>query len=139
MTKTVETFPFVVRDPTSPVTSLAPVLPMVLSGARKLSVLGLLDTGSTLNVLPYQAGVALGLDWNQQTTRVQLAGNLAATEARVAILMGSVGQFAPVRLAFAWTERDDIPLILGQVNFFLEFDVCFFRNRSVFEVRPRSS
>jgi|GEM_PF-3158502 len=28
-------------------------------------------------------------------------------------------------------------LILGQANFFLEFDVCFFRARSEFEVRPK--
>jgi hypothetical protein len=24
-----------------------------------------------------------------------------------------------------------------QVNFFLEFDICFFRSQSIFEVRPK--
>jgi hypothetical protein len=44
--------------------------------------------------------------------------------------------FAPVRLAFAWASVDTVPVILGQVSFFLEFDVCFFRARRAFEIRP---
>lgn len=46
-----------------------------------------------------------------------------------------VGRFAPVRLAFAWADVDTVPVILGQINFFLSFDVCFFRSRGVFEIR----
>jgi hypothetical protein len=42
----------------------------------------------------------------------------------------------PARLVFAWTRADNIPVILGQINFFLTFDVCFFRGESIFEVRP---
>jgi len=44
-----------------------------------------------------------------------------------------------VRLAFAWAKTDTVPLILGQVNFFLEFDVCLFRSRAVFEVRSKAA
>ena len=29
------------------------------------------------------------------------------------------------------------PLLLGQVNFFMEFDVCLFRSGGSFEVRPK--
>ena len=46
--------------------------------------------------------------------------------------------FPAVNLAFAWTQAPDIPLILGQANFFFEFDVCFFRARSEFEVCPQT-
>jgi hypothetical protein len=58
-------------------------------------------------------------------------------EARVVVLSAVVGSFPPVRLAFGWARTDTIPVILGQVNFFLEFDVCFFRARGLFEVRQR--
>ncbi len=44
----------------------------------------------------------------------------------------------PARLAFVWARTDAVPVILGQVNFFLEFDVCFFRSRGLFDVRPKS-
>jgi hypothetical protein len=28
-------------------------------------------------------------------------------------------------------------LILGQTNFFMEFDVCFFRSQLIFQIHPK--
>jgi hypothetical protein len=53
------------------------------------------------------------------------------------IVSGHVASFPPVELAFAWTQATDVPMILGQVNFFMEFDVCFFRSQAAFEVNPK--
>jgi len=36
-------------------------------------------------------------------------------------------------------ETSETLLILGQANFFFEFEVCFFRARSEFEIRPKQS
>ena len=81
------------------VASLAPMLPLTLVAYNTVSVSGLLDTGATVNVLPYALGVELGFDWKQQTTSVQLSGNLGAVEARAIVVLAGVGNFAPVRLA----------------------------------------
>src|SRR5262249_32753716 len=108
-----------------------------LQGSRAISVLGLLDTGAAVNVLPYTIGEQLGEDWGQQTTSLQLSGNLAGVEARVLVVTAVVGSFPAVRLAFAWVKTDAVSLLLGQVNYFLEFDVCFYRARELFEVRPK--
>ncbi len=70
---------------------------------------------------------------------VSLTGNLAQYEARAVLLQAAVGQFQPVQLVFAWTQARDVPLILGQVNFFMEFDVCFYRSRLQFEIVPKSN
>lgn len=99
--------------------------------------MGLLDSASTVNVLPYETGLRLGTVWEEQTTSVQLTGNLAQQEARVLVVFATVGRFPPVRLAFAWTKSNDVPMLLGQVNFFMEFDVCLFRSQSAFEVKPK--
>jgi hypothetical protein len=85
----------------------------------------LLDTGADVNVLPYRLGLELGGIWDDQQTALQLSGNLANYEARGIILRATVAHFPETRLAFAWTRAEDVPLILGQVNFFLEFDICF--------------
>jgi hypothetical protein len=131
-------FPFLPRDPALGPASLAPLLQLQLrTSSRNTSVLGLLDTGAAVNVLPYAVGEQLGFDWDRQATPVQLSGNLASVEARVVASSAVVGSFAPVLLAFAWAKTDSVPVILGQVNFFLEFDVCFFRSRGVYEVRVR--
>ena len=70
---------------------------------------------------------------------ITLGGKLAHVEARGLVVMANVADFAPVRLVFAWAMSDQVPLILGQANFFLEFDVCFFRSKLTFEVKPKSS
>jgi len=132
-------FPFLPRDPALGAASLAPLLPLTLVTSVQVAVSGLLDTGAAVNVLPYAVGEQLGFDWSQQTNAVQLSGNLAAVEARVVLVSAVVADFSPVRLAFAWAKTDEAPGILGQVNFFLEFDVCFFRSRGLFEVRRKES
>jgi hypothetical protein len=98
----------------------------------------LLDTGASVNVLPYDVGVRLGAVWEEQTTTVLLAGNLAPVEARGLVVSAEIRPFVPRRLVFAWSQTNNVPLLLGRMNFFLEFDVCFYRSQLAFEVRPRS-
>jgi len=67
VTAVTEQYPFVVRDPSLGVASLAPFLPITLFGAKSISVSGLLDTGAMVSVLPYGVGEQLGAVWEQQT------------------------------------------------------------------------
>ncbi len=117
-----------------------PLLPVILTyGTNETAATGLLDTGADVNVLPYQLGVKLGGNWEEARTGFRLSGNLANYEARGILLNCTVGQLPPVRLAFAWTRAEEVPLILGQVNFFAEFDICFFRARNLFDFRTKGS
>jgi hypothetical protein len=138
MTKS-QRFPFVEARDIYGDSDAVPRLPMTLSyGEKRIEVSGLLDTGASINVLPYSVGRDLGAIWENQTLVVQLAGNLAPVEARGLALVGQVADFAPVRLVFAWSQTDDVPILLGRMNFFLEFDVCFYRSQMIFEVRSQS-
>ena len=54
-------YPFISADSTLGEASLRPYLPLKLTyQGRSVATSGLLDTGSTVNVLPYQVGVDLG-------------------------------------------------------------------------------
>ena len=130
-------FPFTEMDASLGEASLLPMLPITLTnGGNTVQVAALLDTGSIVNVLPYGVGAALGAQWARQTIPVSLTGNLAKLEARALIVAAKVAGFPSVRLAFAWTRAAGVPLILGQANFFKEFDVFFSRSLSFFEVSP---
>jgi hypothetical protein len=114
---------------------IMPYLPLTLtSGSRAIDTIALLDTGASVNVLPYDVGVQLGAVWEQQTVVIPLSGNLAHSEARGLVLSVSADRFSPVLLAFAWTRSNDLPVILGHMNFFEEFNVCFYRHELAFEV-----
>jgi len=127
-------FAFTEVDPDLGTLSTLPYLPLVLTYQNQfINVSGLLDTGSSVNVLPYEMGLRLGAVWDQRLS-VPLGRNLARFEARALVLTANVERFSPVELAFAWTQDKNAPLILGQMNFFLAFDVCFYRAESAFEI-----
>ncbi len=71
---------------------------------------------------------------DEQTVSLPLAGNLANVQARGLFVYVQIGNLEPVRLAFAWAQASQVPLILGQTNFFREFDVCFQRSRCEIEI-----
>ncbi len=129
-------FPYLaVQDAFGMVDSL-PKLPIELRYRdRSVSGLGLLDTGSSVNVLPYGMGLELGLGWDELTMAITLSGNLAAIAARGVLVNAIVGDFESVRLVFAWCQSDKVPLLLGRMNFFAEFNVCFEQRQLMFELR----
>lgn len=132
-------FPYVEVDPSLGIASALPYVPLHLeSNGNTASVSALVDSGAALSVLPYDVGLQLGAVWEEQTVPVQLVGNLSESDARAIVVTAVIGPFAPVRLAFAWTRNNQVPVILGQVNFFMEFDVCFFRSQLAFEITPNA-
>lgn len=133
-------FSFTELDPSMGAFSTMPYLPLILSYQdRFLNISGLLDTGASVNVLPYEIGLRLGAIWERQTLAVPLAGNLGRYEARALVVTATVSNFNPVDLVFAWTMDRNAPLILGHVNFFQTFDACFYRSELVFEISPKRS
>ncbi|MDX2243997.1 MAG: hypothetical protein NW224_25250 [Leptolyngbyaceae cyanobacterium bins.302] len=117
-----------------------PRLPILLNrGNERVEVVGLVDSGATVNVLPYELGLQLGGTWDDRRAIIQLAGNLGNQLATPFAATAQVGEFLPVELLFAWVQHPNTPLILGQTNFFLEFDVCFYRSKMEFEVKLKSS
>ena len=130
-------FPYVAVD--NQQASLMPHLPLTLTlGSQSLEVIGLVDSGAAVNVLPYNVGLSLGAKWEEQTTSIALVGSLGNFEARALVVMASHPQITinkQVRLVFAWTQAENTPVIFGQINFFMEFDVCFYRSQNIFDVQ----
>jgi hypothetical protein len=105
-----------------------------------VEVVGLLDTGAAVSVLPYSVGLALGAVWEEQTTTITLVGSLGRKEAHALVTTAKHPQLTPdseVRLIFAWSQDEEVPIIFGQTNFFLEFDVCFYLSQGTFEVQRK--
>ncbi len=129
-----ERYPFVQRDPAAGAVSLAPLLPFRLRlAAREERVVGLIDTGAAVSVLPWSVGIRLGGEWDAAAP-LTLTGNLGFAEARALLVGALVGGFSPRRLVFAWSKSDAVPVLLGQTNFLVEFDIYLSRSSQWFEV-----
>jgi hypothetical protein len=128
-------FPFVDVHPALGAAGKLPLMPFSIEHQGvHLDIIGLVDSGATINVFPYDVGAKLGADWNLLTPLPQLAGNLANYLAKALLVEATIGTFKPVKLAFAWSKDPDCPILMGQMNFFAEFDVCFHHSQSYFEV-----
>jgi hypothetical protein len=55
---------------------------------------------------------------------------------KMLVVDGTIHPFPPVPLVFAWVQDDRPPILLGQTNFFMEFDVFLFRRQGVFQIQP---
>jgi len=118
---------------------LRPLMPIILhADDEAISATALLDTGADVNVMPYSMGIALGGRWDDLPVVFGLSGNLSQQPARGLVVSAKVGKFSQVRLAFAWSHSDEIRLLLGQMNFFLLFNVCFYGSEGFFEVNLKS-
>lgn len=63
--------PYTVTNPALGESSSLPYLPLtLLNQSHAVSATGLVDSGATVNVLPYQIGLQLGLVWARQTVPV---------------------------------------------------------------------
>lgn len=118
-----------------------PRFPLTLRhGKFSIDVHALVDSGATVNVLPYSVGVALGANWDDQWILPNLKGAFGPVDTRGLVVTfehDTLIDSLPVKLAFAWANRDNVPVILGQDNFFKEFDVCFFQSQGIFEIMRR--
>jgi len=132
-------FNYSVSDPSQNELDSLPCLTLFLKyNSREVEATGLVDSGATVNVLPYEVGIRLGETWDDHKPHIRLTGNLGDFPAIPLTATAKIGDFKPVRLVFAWVKTD-VPLILGQTNFFMEFDVCFYRSKLEFQIMPKSS
>ena len=132
-------FRYSTNSPTQNEFDSLPRIPIILErDNQSIEANGLVDSGATVNVLSYELGIQLGGVWDNSKAIIQLTGNLSNQSAIPFAAMAKIGDFPPTRLVFAWVNRSNVPLILGQTNFFLEFDVCFYRSQLEFELNPKS-
>ena len=115
-----------------------PRLPLEITfGNRSIRVAGIVDSAASVNVLPYRVGLALGAVWEEQSYAGPLVGSLESTESRALPVLAKIPELTgttDVSLLFAWASSDSVPVLLGQTNFLMEFNVCFYRSRNYFEV-----
>ena len=70
-------FPYSTTDPSQDAFDSLPRLPLRLrADSRALDVMGLVDSGATVHVLPYEVGLQLGLVWDDRRANIRLAGTL---------------------------------------------------------------
>lgn len=130
-------YPYIKRHPSHLVPS--PVLPFrVERNGVKLDLTGIVDSGAMLSVLPYDVGSQFGVPWASLTSSTTIGGVAGGVPARFISFETTIASFPPITLIFAWAQSNTVPILLGHVQFFLEFEVCFFADNGTFQVRSNT-
>ena len=117
-----------------------PYLPVTIRYRQnEVQTVALLDSGADANVLPLHLGLELGANWDRQPETSDLEGIGGGGEAKWIGADLQVESWPSIRLIFAWANDNDVPVILGQWNFFEHVDVCFFRSQKRFELDLKSN
>lgn len=131
-------FKFSTTHPSQDELDSMPRVPLTLeANGRHLETNALVDCGAMINVMPFEIGHQLGMTWNEREAKVNLGEIVRGSGGMPILVWAQVSDYEPVDLSFAWTKRDDVPLILGQVDFFMHFQVCFERYNLEFEIIPK--
>ena len=62
---------------------------------------------------------------------------MSGVAAKGVVVEAEAGESDRIVLVFAWARTDNMPLLLGQVNFFMELEVCFNRSQQNFAVKRK--
>ena len=85
-------FRYSTTDPSQDEFDSLPRIPLTLHyGERRVEVIGLVDSGSTVNVLPYPVGIELGAVWDDRQATIRLVGNLGDYPAMPLFVMAGIG------------------------------------------------
>ncbi len=116
--------------------SKLPLVQISLIGqeGQSISAEALVDSGASINVLPHRLGLAIGGDWETAPSIPPLAGNLAQQEAKALFARVVIRHFPTIELIFGWSQSDNIPVILGQTDFFQKHNIAFFGGNGRFEI-----
>src|SRR5262245_13663376 len=120
-------FPYLMRIPGGTTVDLMPLLPIELQrNSKRIKAIALVDSGATMNVLPCSLGATLGVDWDSLPSPTSVGGAGGQVPGKVLAVDAFINGFPPVSLLFSWLKSDSFPFVLGQTNFFMLFDVCFY-------------
>lgn len=125
-------FEYIVADWFVPDGDIRPFLPVILRYQEKsIQTLALVDSGADMNVMPLKTGTDLGLSWEQSSNDFELHGLAETLPAKAVAVDLEIGSWPSLKMAFAWSAQDEMPVILGQGNFFEMVDICFLRSQGL--------
>jgi hypothetical protein len=90
-------FKYSTSDPDQDEFDSLPRIPFVLrKEGRFVDTVGLVDSGATVSVLPYELGVRLGATWDDDQAVIRLAGSLGDQPAIPLLADVEIGSIPPV-------------------------------------------
>ena len=129
-------FPYVREESALFGSILRPIVKVVISGSYTHWMY--VDSGADITMIPLSVGRLIGLRRSKRDKLQRIFGvgrsSVPIIVKRVSMRLGSVDFTARI----AWSQVEDVPLLLGRMDVFKEFDVTFKEREGLTSFRSRS-
>lgn len=104
-----------------------PMIPLTIEGKEKLDIIGVLDSGSDITILPKEIAEIIKPNYTGENEISGISGNIVkAKQGKIRISFGkgreSYNFDVPILVPI---EKEDVPIIIGRWGFFEQFKITF--------------
>lgn len=104
-----------------------PLIPITLEGETKIDVIGMLDSGSDITIIPEEMAEVLGVEYKRENIIYGIAREpVNVKEGKISVKFGKGNEIyrfeIPVLIP---SEQEDVPVVIGRIGFFDQFKITF--------------
>lgn len=114
-----------------------PLIPITFKNIISLDILGMIDSGSDLTIIPEELAEILGINYNSESEVYGISGE--PLKSRIGVILvkfGKGNEFYEFKIpVIVPTKKQDIPVIIGRIGFFDQFKVTFIESEKRVEFK----
>jgi predicted aspartyl protease len=105
---------------------LRPMIPLTIQAKEKIDLVGILDSGSDITIIPKEIAEAVGIDLQEENEISGISGiPVKARQAKVSVNFGRGHEIYSFNIPVLIPEKENIPIIIGRMGFFEQFKITF--------------
>lgn len=103
-----------------------PLIPLTIEAKEKLDVIGVLDSGSDMTIIPKEIAEIIGVDYSNENEVSGITGESVKTkQGKLWIRFGKGREDYSFEIPVLVPEKEGIPIIIGRIGFFEQFKITF--------------
>ncbi|MEK6871374.1 MAG: retropepsin-like aspartic protease [Nanoarchaeota archaeon] len=103
-----------------------PLIPLTFYGRENRDVIGILDSGSDISIIPKEIVEFLEIELFDNNEVFGISGtSIKVKEGKMRITFGKGREFYNFEIPILVPDSDDVPLIIGRKGFFDQFKITF--------------
>jgi len=103
-----------------------PLIPITISGKVKLDIMGILDTGSDMTIIPKEIAEIIGIEYTKDNEVSGISGvRVKAREGKINIVFGKGREVYSFNIPVLVPEKEGLSIIIGRLGFFDQFKIIF--------------
>lgn len=105
---------------------LRPMIPLTIEADEKLDIIGMLDSGSDMTIIPKEIAEAINIDYTGENEVSGISGiPVKVKQGKVNVVFGKGHEIYHFEIPVLVPEKEGSDIIIGRAGFFNQFKITF--------------